>query len=98
MPLRSAEPSYRRRIVRGRERREAPLTGNEAGASVEQSSPIQRVSKMWLDDCLEIAVRIPDLPYIGCDVEWCLERQTMCVGHEDAELARDQFRAQIVRM
>ena len=70
----------------------------EAGASTDQSSPGQRASEMWLDECLEMAVRISHPRDIGCDVEWRVERQTLFVGHEDAQLPRDQLCAEIVRM
>src|SRR6187200_2633965 len=53
---------------------------------------------MWLDERLEGGVRIADPADIRGHVEWRVERQTIFVGHEDAQLPRDQFRAQIVRV
>src|SRR6185295_112817 len=98
MRLHSAEPPRGRRIVRGRERHEASLTGNGAGASIDQSSPRQRASKMWLDECLEGGVRIADPAYIRGHVEWRAERHALLVGYQNAVLTRDQLRAEIVRV
>src|SRR6185295_18605994 len=98
MRLHSAEPPRGRRIVRGRERHEASLTGNGAGASIDQSTPRQRAPKMWLDECLEGGVRIADPAYIRGHVEWRAERHALLVGHQNAELTRNQLRAEIVRV
>src|SRR6185503_9597155 len=96
MPRRSLEPPYRPQIVRGREHPLASLTGDEARASIDQSSPGQRALKMWLDECLESGVRIPNPAHIGCHVEWRAQGLPLLVGHQNAQLARDQLRAEIV--
>src|SRR6478752_1865150 len=98
MRQRSLEPRHRRQIVRGREHLRASLTEDEARASIDQSSPGQCASKMWLDECLESGVRISNPAHIGCHVEWGPQRLSLLVGHQNAQLTRDQFRAEIVRV
>src|SRR5256885_17186904 len=56
------------------------------------------MSNMRMDKCLERGGRVADPADIRCHIKRRVEPCALLVGTQSSERARDQFRAQIVRM
>ena len=83
--------------------REVPLgsaipAAARAWHSIDQSATNKRAAQVWLDLCSDCVVRVTDPRHVGRDVERRRKRPTALVGHTHTKLARDELRAEIVRM
>ena len=95
---RSRVTRRRSRIAPGPAASWGTRTWTQRPSSFDQAPPGQRSLQDGLDQCSEHRVRIADPADVGRHVERRAERPAALIGDRYAKLARDELRAEIVRM